>query len=75
MDSLEQWRASIGFFACHIAFKNCKIKCEDGIVSHECMKSLSLIVYANIIAMLLIVSGNVELNPGPTKKYPKCNDL
>ena len=25
--------------------------------------------------MLLIVSGNVELNPGPTKKCPKCNDF
>ena len=34
------------------------------------MKCLSLIVYAYIIAMLLIVSGNVELNPGPTKKCP-----
>ena len=72
MDSLEQWRAAIGTFASCISFKNCKFqKCEDGTMSHECMKCLSLIVYTNIIAMLLIVSGNVELNPGPTKKCPK----
>ena len=32
------------------------------------------IVYASIIGMLLIVSGNVELNPadGPLKKCPQC---
>ena len=27
---------------------------------------------ASIIGMLLIVSGNVELNHGPHKKCPKC---
>ena len=75
MDSLEQWRASIGSFACRMSFKNCKLKREDVTVIHECMKCLSLIVYANIIAMLLIVSGDVELNPGPTKKCPNCNDF
>ena len=31
-----------------------------------------IIVYTSIIGMLLIVSGNVELNPGPYKKCPKC---
>ena len=28
-----------------------------------------------IIAVLLIVSGNVELNPGPMKKCPKCEKM
>ena len=28
-----------------------------------------------IVNFLLIVSENVELNPGPTKKCPKCNDF
>ena len=75
MDSLEQWRAAIGSFASCISFKNCKFqKREDGTLSHECMKCLSLIVYTKIIAMLLIVSVNVELNPGPTKKCPKCEN-
>ena len=33
---------------------------------------MCLIVYANVVGMLLIVSGNVELNPGPFKKCSKC---
>ena len=35
----------------------------------------NLLVTALIIAMLLIVSGNVELNPGPMKKCPKCEKM
>ena len=35
----------------------------------------NLLVTALIIALLLIVSGNVELNPGPMKKYPKCEKM
>ncbi len=31
-----------------------------------------MLVYANICLMLLIVSENVELNPGPSKKCIKC---
>ena len=34
-----------------------------------------LLVYASIVAMLLIVSGDVELNPGPCKKCPKCESM
>ncbi len=40
-------------------------------MSHECVMCV-IIVYTSIIGMLLIVSGNVELNPGPYKKCPKC---
>ncbi len=40
-------------------------------MSHECVMCV-IIVYTSTIGMLLIVSGNVELNPGPYKKYPKC---
>ena len=32
----------------------------------------NLLVNALIIALLLIVSGNARLNPGPMKKCPKC---
>ena len=35
----------------------------------------NLLVTALIIALLLFVSGNVELNPGPKKKCPKCEKM
>ena len=35
----------------------------------------NLLVTALIIALLLIVSGNVEMNPGPMKKCPKCEKM
>ena len=35
----------------------------------------NLLVTASIIALLLIVSGNVELNPGPMKKCLKCEKM
>ena len=34
-----------------------------------------LLVTALIIALSLIVSGNVELDPGPMKKCPKCEKM
>ena len=34
-----------------------------------------IIVCIFIIALLLIVSGNVELNSGPMKKCPKCEKM
>ena len=71
MISLDQWRATIGCFASCRMPKSCMfIKCRS-CVSHECVMCV-IIVYASIIGMLLIVSGNVELNPGPNKKCPKC---
>ncbi len=39
-------------------------------MSHEQCVMCVIIVYSSIIGMLLIVSGNVELNPGP---YKKCD--
>ena len=36
----------------------------------ECM--MTLLVYKDICEKLLIVSGNVEMNPGPSKTCPKC---
>ena len=35
----------------------------------------NLLVTALIIALSLIVSGNVELNQGPMKKCPKCEKM
>ena len=33
---------------------------------------MTLLVYKNVCEKLLIVSGNVEMNPGPSKTCPKC---
>ena len=35
----------------------------------------NLLVTALIIALLLIVSRNSKLNPGPMKKCPKCEKM
>ena len=35
----------------------------------------NLLVTALIIALLLIVRGNGEVNPGPMKKCPKCEKM
>ena len=35
----------------------------------------NLIVTALIISLSLIVSGNIELNPGPMKKCSKCEKM
>ena len=53
----------------------CKLKCVKN--SELCVCNIfvvSLLVYLNMCAMLLIVSGNIELNPGP-KKCPQCENL
>ena len=72
MVSLEQWRAAIGSFAC-LKLRRSGI-CE-GCVRYDCMVMICLMVYTSIVAMLLIVSGNVELNPGPYKTCPNITSL
>ena len=72
MVSLEQWRAAIGCFASSKVIKICRVLKYEDSVSHECI--VCLIVYASIIGMLLIISGNIELNPRPFKKCPKCDN-
>ena len=37
-----------------------------------CFSVVCLLVRMNTCAMFLVVSGNIELNPGPTKKCPQC---
>ena len=46
------------------------VNCEKGTCT-DLKVICNLPVTALIIALLLIVSGNVELNPGPMKKCPK----
>ena len=57
----------------------CAIR-RDNVNCEKCMcinlkVMFNLLVTALIIALLLIVSGNVELNPGPMKKCPKCEKM
>ena len=70
MISLEQWRSAIGSFASHRLRQN---RLGD-VVSYE---SLSIIIVCAgiVIGLLLIMSGNVELSPGPFKKCPKCENF
>ena len=72
MVSIEQWRAAIGCFT----------RCGPTTLKYSCMYLcnvslcvLCLLVYANIVALLLIASGNVELNPGPSKNVHNVKPL
>ena len=84
--SVEQWRSSIGCLCPRIIGRKCvndENLCEIGRDNVNCEKCTyndlkvmcNLFVTALIIALLLIVSGNVELNPGPMKKCPKCEKM
>ena len=83
MISVEQWRSSIGCFRPQVVGRKCVIDenlCEIRKYYVNCEKSpcndskvmWNLLVTALIIALLLIVSRNVELNPGRMKKCLKC---
>ena len=57
----------------------CEIR-RDNVNCKKCMCNdlkvmCNLLVTALIVALLLIVSGNVKLNPGPIKKCPKCEKI
>ena len=57
---------------CEIRRNN--VNCEKGMCNYSKIMC-NLIMIALIIALLLIVSGNVELNPGPMKKCLKCEKM
>ena len=84
--SVEQWRSSSGFFFPWIVGRKCvndenlREICRDNVNCEKCTCNDSkvmcnLLVTALIIALLLIVSGNVELNPEPMKKCPECEKM
>lgn len=60
--SLEIYRASIGMFGCH-TFRLCKllIPWPLGAVISECLCPFIL------ISLLILLSGDVEVNPGPSR--------
>ena len=79
-------KSSIGCFCLQIVGCKCvndKNLCEihrDNVNYEMCICNdlkvmFNLLVTALIIALLLIVSGNVRLNPGPMKKCPKCEKM
>ena len=62
-----------------IMYSGPTISCVNRVGTLECYLSQNMhaipcldMHYSFIIALLLIVSGNVELNPRPMKKCPKC---
>ena len=86
MISVKQWRSSIGSFFPQIMGRKCvidenlceicrdNVNCEKG-TCNDSKVMCNLLVTASIIALLLIVSGNVELNPRPMKKCAKCEKM
>ena len=70
MVSLSDWRESFH------SFNSVMLGCDSYISwsyvckMNECM--MTLLVYKDICGKLLIVSGDVEINPGPSKTCPKC---
>ena len=57
---------------CEIRRKN--VNCEN-CTCNDSKVMCNLLVTALIIALLLVVRENVELNPGPIKKCPKCEKM
>ena len=58
--------------------ENLRKICRNNVNCEKCMCNdlevmCNLLVTALIIALLLIVSGNVELNPGPMKNFQNVN--
>ena len=63
MIDLLQWRVSIGVWNCH----NCSSLCNLGIslTRKWMLEKLTTLISTVLFLILLILSGDVELNPGP----------
>ena len=84
MISLEQWRSAIGVFSCThpplIRMNWNTVQQEEQVSTTRwyAIATVGLLLFSNslifITAMLLMCSGDVELNPGPVncKKCPSC---
>ena len=84
MIEISQWRASIGLWACHqISYSTHSKEIPntesssriDGVTIIRKIKDLTFSL--GIILLLLILSGDLELNPGPKTGNPtiKMNSL
>ena len=70
MIALQQWRMAIDcFHPC--GFKSgCTNEFPNGKFSFR--GKMSFILVISIISLLLLMAGDVELNPGPSRKCPHC---
>ena len=86
MISVEQWKSSIDCFCPWIMGRKClndenlceirrdNVNCEK-LTCNDLKVMFNLLVTALIIALLLIVSGNVKLKPGPMRKCPESEKM
>ena len=69
MIDISQWRVAIGLWNCCRVLICCSSTLKGGCTLSNCLiLSISLVV---LITFLIILSGDVELNPGP----PKCEHI
>ena len=84
MITIEQWRACIGRFVIRIDSKSTSAELWNdmgsnygGILLSRIIKGVILYLFSLLIVkLLLLCSGNVELNPGPSgcKTCPSCHE-
>ena len=70
MIPIQQWRIAIG------CFHPCGFKagCTNDFANGKCCfrGKMSFILVISILSLLLVMAGDVELNPGPSRKCPHC---
>ena len=66
MIDISQWRVAIGLWNCCQVLICCSSTLKGGCTLSNCfILSISLII---LITFLIVLSGDVELNPGPPKQ-------
>ena len=70
MISLQQWRMTIGCFCP----SNVKTFCRNSFANSKCCfhGKMPFIMVSIILSLLLVMAGDVERNPGPSRKCPHC---
>jgi hypothetical protein len=64
MIDISQWRISIGLWYCHIS-PTPRCGGSSGSVDYSLIELCSLTVLIMFVMLLLILSGDIEINPGP----------
>ena len=81
MIAVEQWRAVVGCFHCsRLCLSRCNCRQHDNHNTYssqfsklKCLCCLLVLISSYCCSLLLLISGDVEMNPGPTKLCPNCN--
>ena len=73
MIPIDQWRAAIGCFKPSVGNGFGKVLCRGSTCSYYNIKPFILVIII-VSSILLIMAGDVELNPGPRgfRKCPQC---